>query len=166
MDCYSLTGLMAVRAQARRAGGDLVLVGPQPVVLRLLVLCDMASDRLVFTSVDKAAGGAGSASAAPLTPGTAGCATASPAISGIVSSALVRGRAAVRHARMLPGLITAASRKQHDRGTHAPGPLGSTPHDMTASARARIASLRPARPSPAFTGCRPEMTASAPLTAP
>ena len=38
MDCYSLNQLMAVRAQARRAGGDLVLGGPQPIVLRLLVL--------------------------------------------------------------------------------------------------------------------------------
>jgi len=51
MDCYSLNQLMAVRAQARRAGSDLVLVGPQPVVLRLLVLCDMVSRRLVFTSM-------------------------------------------------------------------------------------------------------------------
>jgi len=42
MDCYALGKLMAVRAQARRAGGDLVLSGPQPRVLRLLVLCDVS----------------------------------------------------------------------------------------------------------------------------
>jgi anti-anti-sigma factor len=110
MDCYSLSRLMAVRAQARRAGGDLALAGPQPIVLRLLVLRDMVSRRLVFTSVDEAASSAGSAPAAPDTPGT----TTSPAKSGIVSSALLRGGTAVRHARRLPGLITAASRNRHD----------------------------------------------------
>jgi anti-sigma B factor antagonist len=119
MDCYSLNQLMAVRARARGAGGDLVLAGPAPVVLRLLVLCDMASRRLVFTSVDEAAGGAGSAPAGPFTPGTAGGAAASPARPGIVSSALCRGAAAVSHARKLPRLITTASRKRHDQaGTH------------------------------------------------
>jgi anti-anti-sigma factor len=119
MDCCSLNQLMAVRAQARGAGGDLVLAGPQPVVLRLLVLCDMVSRRLVFTSVDEAAGGAGSARAAPAAPGAADGAAASPARPGIVSSALCQGAAAVRHARKLPGLITTASRKRHDQvGTH------------------------------------------------
>jgi anti-sigma B factor antagonist len=119
MDCYSLSQLMAVRARARRAGGDLVLAGPQPVVLRLLVLCDMVSRRLVFTSVDEAASSAGSAPAAPGTPGAASGATTSPARSGIVSSALFRGGAAVMHARRLPGLITAATRKRHDgAGAH------------------------------------------------
>jgi anti-anti-sigma factor len=113
MDCYSLSELMAVRAQARRTGGDLVLAGPQPVVLRLLVLCDMVSHGLVFTSVDEAVSGAGSAPAALVMSG-AGGAAASLARSGIVSSALFRGGAAVRHARMLTGLITAASRKRHD----------------------------------------------------
>ena len=117
MDCYSLSQLMAVRAQARRAGGDLVLAGPQPRVLRLLVLCDMAGG-LVFTSVDEAADGAGSAPA-PDTSRAAGGAAAPPARSGILSSALYRGEAAVRHARMLPGLITAASRKRRNQaGTH------------------------------------------------
>jgi anti-anti-sigma factor len=116
MDCYSLSQLMAVRAQARRAGGDLVLASPQPRVLRLLVLCDMVSRRLVFTGVDEAVSSAGSA---PAAPGATGGATTSPARSGIVSSALSRGEAAVRHARRLPGLITAASRKRHDAaGTH------------------------------------------------
>src|SRR6202020_378197 len=105
MDCYSLNQLMAVRAQARRAGGDLVLADPQPAVLRLLVLCDMVSRRLVFTSVDEAAS---SAASTPAAPGAAGGAAAAPARSGIVSSALFRGGVAGRHARRLPALITAA----------------------------------------------------------
>ena len=68
MDCYSLSELMAVRAQARRAGGDLVLAGPQPAVLRLLIMRDIASHWLVFTSVDEAASGAGSARLSPSRP--------------------------------------------------------------------------------------------------
>ena len=87
----------------------------QPIVLRLLVLRDMVSRRLVFTSVDEAASSAGSAPAAPDTPGT----TTSPAKSGIVSSALFMGGAAMRHARMLTGLITAAGRKPQVRATPA-----------------------------------------------
>jgi anti-anti-sigma factor len=119
MDCYSLGKLMAVRAQARRAGGDLVLSGPQPRVLRLLVLCDVVSYGLVFASVDEAVSGAGSAPAALVMSGAAGGAAVSLARSGIMSSALFRGGAAVRHARMLTGLITAANRKRHDRaGAH------------------------------------------------
>jgi anti-sigma B factor antagonist len=119
MDCYSLGKLMAVRAQARRAGGDLVLSGPQPRVLRLLVLCDVVSHGLVFASVDEAVSGAGSVPAALVMSGAAGGAAVSLARSGIMSSALFGGGAAVRHARMLTGLITAASRKRHDRaGAH------------------------------------------------
>jgi anti-sigma B factor antagonist len=120
MDCYSLGKLMAVRAQARRTGGDLVLAGPQPVVLRLLVLCDVVSRELVFTSVDEAVRSAGGAPAALVMSGAAGGAAASPlARSGIVPSALFRGGAAMRHARILTGLITAAGRKRHDgAGTH------------------------------------------------
>ena len=114
MDCYSLGKLMAVRAQARRAGGDLVLSGPQPRVLRLLDLCDVVSHGLVFASVDEAVSGAGSAPAALVMSGAAGGAASSLARSGIVSSALFRGGAAMRHARMLTGLITAASSKRHD----------------------------------------------------
>jgi anti-sigma B factor antagonist len=113
MDCYSLGEIMAVRAQARRAGGDLVLAGPQPIVLRLLVLCDVVSHQLVFTSVDEAVSGTASAPAALVMSGAPGAA-ASLARSGIVSSALFRGGTAMRHARMLTGLITAASRKRHD----------------------------------------------------
>jgi anti-sigma B factor antagonist len=113
MDCYSLGEIMAVQAQARRAGGDLVLAGPQPVVLRLLVLCDMVSRRLVFVGVGEAVSG-WNAPAALVMSGAAGGATASPAGSGIVSSALCRGGAAMSYASRLPGLITAASRRRHD----------------------------------------------------
>lgn len=119
MDCYSLGEITAARAQARRAGGDVVLASPQPIVLRLLVLCDAVSHGLVFTSVDEAVSGAWSAPAALVMPGPASGATASLARSGLVSSALFRGGVAVRHARLLTGLITAASRKRHDEaGTH------------------------------------------------
>ena len=38
MDCSALRELVSARAQARRAGGDLLLAGPQPPVLRLLFL--------------------------------------------------------------------------------------------------------------------------------
>src|SRR3984885_13119626 len=114
MDCYSLGKLMAARAQARRAGGDLVLAGPQPIVLRLLALCGVVRHGLVLTSVDEAAGGAGSAPAALVTSAAAAGAAASLAGSGIASSALFRGGTAMRVARVLTGLITAASRKRHD----------------------------------------------------
>jgi anti-anti-sigma factor len=69
MDCYSLNEFMAVQAEARRTGGDLVLAAPHPAVLRLLVLCDVVSRGLVFTSVDEAVSRAGSALAAPLRRG-------------------------------------------------------------------------------------------------
>ena len=120
MDCYSLSELLAVRARARRAGGVLVLAGPQTMVLRLLVLCDIASHWPVFTSVDEAVSGAVGAPAAPVTSGAAGGAASPPARSGIVSSALCRGQVAVRRARRLPGLLmTAATRKRRDgAGTH------------------------------------------------
>jgi anti-sigma B factor antagonist len=119
MDCYSLNEIMAARVQARRTGGDLVLAGPQPAVLRLLVLCDLVSRRLVFTSADEAVSGAGSAPAALITPEAAQPLPASPARSGIVSSALCRGRAAMSYASRLPGLVTASSRRRLDgAGTH------------------------------------------------
>ncbi len=110
MDCYSLGRLAEARAQARRAGGDLVLAAPQPVVLRLLVLSEMFSHWVVLASVDEAVSGAGRVPAAPVAPGAA----ASPARSGIVLSALFRGGAAMRHARRLPGLLTAAGSRRHD----------------------------------------------------
>jgi len=119
MDCYSLGEIMAIRVRARRAGGDLVLAGPQPAVLRLLDLCDVVSGGLVFASVDEAVSGAGSAPAALVMPGAAGGAAASLSGSGIVSSALFRTGAATRYARVLTGLVAAASRKRHDEaGTH------------------------------------------------
>ena len=106
MDCYSLAGITAVQAQARRAGGDLVLASPQPVVLRLLVLSDMVSRRVVFASVGEAVGGAGNAPAALGMSGAAGGAIASPA--------LFKGGAAMNYASRLSGLVTAAGRRRHD----------------------------------------------------
>ena len=85
MDCYSLGELMAVRAQARRAGGDLALAGPQPIVLRLLFITDMISCCQVFASVREAVSGAGGAPSVPVRPEGAGGAAASPAVSRIVS---------------------------------------------------------------------------------
>ena len=110
MDCYSLGKLMAARAQARRAGGDLVLAAPQPIVLRLLALCGVARHGLVYTSVDEAAGAA-----------------ASLAASGIVPSALFRGGAAMRVARMLTRLITAASNPALKPATATADPAISHP---------------------------------------
>ena len=97
----ALDEIMTVRAQARRAGGDLVLAGPQSAVLRLLDLRDVASRGLVSASVDEVVSDAGSAPAAHVTPGAADGAAVPSARSRIVSSALLRGGAAVRHARTL-----------------------------------------------------------------
>ena len=127
MDCYSLNEIMAVRAQARRAGGDLVLAGPQPIVLRLLALCDVVSHGLVFTSVGEAVSDAGSAPAALVTSGAAAGAAAPLAGSGIVPSALFRGGAAMRVARMLTRLITAASSPELKAATATADPAISHP---------------------------------------
>jgi anti-sigma B factor antagonist len=127
MDCYSLNEIMAVRTQARRAGGDLVLAGPQPIVLRLLALRGVVGHGLVFTSVDEAAGGAGSAPAALVTSGAAAGAAAPLAASGIVPSALFRGGAAMRVARMLTRLITAASNPALKPATATADPAISHP---------------------------------------
>jgi anti-sigma B factor antagonist len=67
MDCGSLRELVSARTQSRRAGGDLLLAGPQPIVLRLLLLTDMINHWPVFTSVDEAASGTWGAPAVPLT---------------------------------------------------------------------------------------------------
>ena len=73
VDCSSLRELASARAQARRAGGDLLLVGPQPIVLRLLLLTDMINHWQEFTSVDDAvSGGAGGARPVCRTPESAG----------------------------------------------------------------------------------------------
>lgn len=78
MDCGALRELVSARAQARQAGGDLVLAGPQPIVLRLLSLTDMISPRQVFASVHEAVSGAGDAPPVPITPEAAGSAAALP----------------------------------------------------------------------------------------
>ena len=68
MDCGSLRGLVSARAQSRQAGGDLLLAGAQPIVLRLLFLTDMIDHWPVFTSVDEAVSGAWGAPSVPGTP--------------------------------------------------------------------------------------------------
>ena len=85
MDCYSLGEIMAVRARARRAGGDLVLAGPQRIVLRLLFLTDMISHCQVFASVREAVGGGGGGPPVPVRPEAAVGAAASPAGPGFAS---------------------------------------------------------------------------------
>jgi anti-anti-sigma factor len=61
MDCSSLRELASTRAQARRAGGDLMRAGPQPIVLRLLLLLltDVINHWPEFASVEEAASVAG-----------------------------------------------------------------------------------------------------------
>jgi anti-sigma B factor antagonist len=85
MDCRSLRELASARAQARRAGGDLLLAGPQPIVLRLLFLTDMINHWPGFASVDEAVGVARGAPPACLEPEVAVGAVASSAGSSIVS---------------------------------------------------------------------------------
>jgi anti-sigma B factor antagonist len=85
MDCGSLRELAAFRAQARQAGGDLALAGPQPIVLRLLVITDMISRCQVFASVREAISGAAGAPSVPVRPEAAGGAAASPAGSRILA---------------------------------------------------------------------------------
>jgi len=58
MDCGSLRELASARARAQLAGGDLLLAGPQPIVLRLLLLTEMISHWPVFISVNEAVSGA------------------------------------------------------------------------------------------------------------
>jgi anti-anti-sigma factor len=59
MDCGSLRELASTRAQARRAGGDLMLAGPQPIVLRLLLRTDVINHWPEFASVEEAISVAG-----------------------------------------------------------------------------------------------------------
>jgi len=61
MDSCSLRELTSARARARRAGGDLLLAGPQPIVLRFLSLTGIFGPWPVSASVDEAAGYAASA---------------------------------------------------------------------------------------------------------
>ena len=65
IDCGSLREVVSVRAQARQAGGDLALAGPQPLVLRLLLLTGMISRCPVFTSVHDAVKGSPAALLVP-----------------------------------------------------------------------------------------------------
>ena len=65
VDCSSLRELASAREQARRTGGDLLLAGPQPIVLRLLLLTDMINHWPEFTSVDEAVSGAREHSVCP-----------------------------------------------------------------------------------------------------
>ena len=70
IDCYSLGALGGVRAQARQAGGDLLLAAPHGLVRRLL---DLVSVFAVHASVEEACG-------APVRPGgLVGKAAAPPA---------------------------------------------------------------------------------------
>jgi anti-anti-sigma factor len=61
MDCSSLRELASAREQARRAGGDLMLADPQPIVLRLLLLTDVINHWPEFASVEEAVSVAGRA---------------------------------------------------------------------------------------------------------
>lgn len=65
IDCSGLSAIVSARAQARQAGGDLLLAAPHQLVLRLLSLTDPAGVLPVFASVDRAANGDGRSSASP-----------------------------------------------------------------------------------------------------
>jgi anti-anti-sigma factor len=121
IDCHALGQLLAVRDQARQAGGDLVLASPQPTVRRMLDLTGITSHWSAYTSVGEAASGTASTPPATITPEAAHAAPATPARTGIMSSALSSGGTAIRHARRLPALITAASRKRHHGQPPRPG---------------------------------------------
>jgi anti-sigma B factor antagonist len=58
IDCYSLGALGRVRAQARQAGGDLLLVAPRGLVRRLLDLTGLIGVFAVHASVAEACGAA------------------------------------------------------------------------------------------------------------
>jgi len=54
-DCGSLRSVLSVRDQARRAGGDLVLAAPQPLVVRVLRLTGLIDLCPVFATAQEAA---------------------------------------------------------------------------------------------------------------
>ena len=58
IDCYSLGALGRVRAQARQAGGDLLLAAPRGLVRRLLDLTGLIGVFAVHASVAEACGAA------------------------------------------------------------------------------------------------------------
>jgi len=57
IDCRALGALLRVRALARRGGGDVVLVAPQPLVRRLLALTGNDETFWVHASVAAAVAG-------------------------------------------------------------------------------------------------------------
>jgi anti-sigma B factor antagonist len=59
LDCCGLGVLTRVRAQARQAGGDLLLAAPGPQVRRILALTGMTGVFFVHASVDDAVLAAG-----------------------------------------------------------------------------------------------------------
>src|SRR6478672_4924363 len=60
MDCASLCAVLRVQTLARRGGGDVVLVAPQPHMLRLLALTGRDGVFCVQASVEAAVAGTGS----------------------------------------------------------------------------------------------------------
>ena len=54
IDCCALGGLRRVRAQAREAGGDLLLAAPRGPVRRILVLTGLVNVFSVYASVEDA----------------------------------------------------------------------------------------------------------------
>jgi anti-sigma B factor antagonist len=65
IDSSGAAALVLVRKQARRAGGDLLLAGPQDQVLRFLTVSGLADVFLVLASVEDAARNAGRSREAP-----------------------------------------------------------------------------------------------------
>jgi anti-sigma B factor antagonist len=59
IDSSGLAALLLARKQARKAGGDLLLAGPQDQVLRVLAATRLAGVFSVHASVGQAAGSAG-----------------------------------------------------------------------------------------------------------
>jgi anti-sigma B factor antagonist len=59
IDCHALGALGRLRAQARQAGGDVLLAAPHGLVRRLLDLTGLISVFAVHTSVDQAVRAAG-----------------------------------------------------------------------------------------------------------
>ena len=59
IDCHALAALGRVRAQARQAGGDLLLAAPRGPVRRLLTLTGLTGVFFVHASLDQAVQAAG-----------------------------------------------------------------------------------------------------------
>lgn len=67
IDPSGVAALVLARKQARRAGGDLLLAGPQDQVLRFLTVNGLADVFPILTSVEGAARNAGYSRQAPVT---------------------------------------------------------------------------------------------------